>query len=391
MAIYIDISAAVHGRAGLGRYAESLARALVQEYPGRFAFFYNRDRGTNPLAGLEDVPTRTVHAGYKPWRMAVWLGQILGLGFERLLPEAELYHATEHLLLPLRQVPTVLTVHDLIYHLFPEHHKPLNYRFLNWAMPLFVRRSEAIIAISESTKRDLIRRYGVHPDKVTVVYEAAAPHFRPASPGVIAAVRARYGLPEDFILTVGTIEPRKNLPRLLDAFRRLRRKGHNTWLVVVGGKGWLYEGFFRCLEESQLGEAVLLPGYIPDADLPAIYSAARVFVFPSLYEGFGLSVLEAMACGTAVVCSGASSLPEVGGNAARYFDPTNVEEMAEAIETVWRDEALRAEMVRRGLAQVARFSWARAARETMAVYRRVMGSRGGTGRDGEHMRQLEAR
>ena len=372
MAIYIDISAAVHGRAGLGRYAESLARALVQEHPKRFAFFYNRDRETSPLAGLERVPTRTVCAGYKPWRMAVWLGQFLGLGFERLVPEAELYHATEHLLLPLRRVPTVLTGHDLIYHLFPEHHKPLNFWFLNRAMPLFVQRARAVIAVSESTKQDLIRCYGVHPDKVTVVHEAAAPHFRPALPEAIAAVRTRYGLPEGFILTVGTIEPRKNLSRLLDALQRLRQKGDDARLVVVGSKGWLFEGFFRRLEELQLGDAVLLPGYVPDADLPAVYSAATLCVLPSLYEGFGLSVLEAMACGTAVVCSRASSLPEVSGDAARYFDPTDVEEMAEAIGTVWHDEALRAEMGRRGLAQAARFSWARAAEETMAVYQRAM-------------------
>ena len=372
MAIYIDISAAVHGRAGLGRYAESLARALVQEHPKRFAFFYNRDRKTSPLAGLESVPTQTVCAGYKPWRMAVWLGQFLGLGFERLVPEAELYHATEHLLLPLRRVPTILTVHDLIYHLFPEHHKPLNFWFLNRAMPLFVQRARAVIAVSESTKQDLIRCYGVHPDKVTVVHEAAAPHFRPALPEAIAAVRTRYGLPEGFILTVGTIEPRKNLSRLLDALQRLRQKGDDARLVMVGSKGWLYEGFFRRLEELQLGDAVLLPGYVPDADLPAVYSAATLCVLPSLYEGFGLSVLEAMACGTAVVCSRASSLPEVSGDAARYFDPTDVDEMAEAIETVWHDEALRAEMGRRGLAQAARFSWARAAEETMAVYQRAM-------------------
>jgi glycosyltransferase involved in cell wall biosynthesis len=372
MAIYIDISAAVHGRAGLGRYAGSLARALVQEYPGRFAFFYNRDRGTSPLVGLESVPTRTVRAGYKPWRMAVWLGHLLGLDFERLSPEAELYHATEHLLLPLRRVPTVLTVHDLIYHLFPEYHKPLNYWFLNRAVPLFVQQARTVIAVSESTRQDLIRCYGVHPDKITVVHEAAAPHFRPVSPEATATVRARYGLPEDFVLTVGTIEPRKNLSRLLDALQWLRQKGDDARLVVVGSKGWLYEGFFRRLEELQLWDAVLLPGYVSDADLPAVYSAAKVFVLPSLYEGFGLSVLEAMACGTAVVCSRTSSLPEVGGDAARYFDPTDVEEMAESIGTVWHNETLRAEMGRCGLAQAARFSWARAAGETMAVYQRTI-------------------
>jgi glycosyltransferase involved in cell wall biosynthesis len=154
--------------------------------------------------------------------------------------------------------------------------------------------------------------------------------------------------------------------------QQLRQKGDDIRLVVVGSKGWLYEGFFRCLEEHQLGDAVLLPGYVSDADLPAVYSAATLCVLPSLYEGFGLPVLEAMACGTPVVCSRISSLPEMGGDAARYFDPTDVEDMARAIGAVWHDEALRAEMGRRGLTQAAQFSWARAAEETMAVYQRAM-------------------
>ena len=378
MAIYIDVAAAVHGRAGLGRYAGSLAQALVAKAPERFAIFFNRGGDVppgSPLRGLEGVPARSVRAGYKPWRMAVWLGQLGGLSFERLLPDAELYHATEHLLMPLRQVPSVLTVHDLIFRLFPEHHKRLNYWYLNAALPLYCRRASAIIAVSQATKRDLVRLYGLDPGKITVIHEAAAPHFAPASPAQMAGVRARYGLPDDYLLHVGTIEPRKNLNRLLEAAYGLRRAGHDIRLVMVGSRGWLYESFFQRLEELALGDAVILPGYVPDSDLAAIYSGAKLVAVPSLYEGFGLPVLEAMACGAPVVCSNTSSLPEVGGQAARYFDPTDVGAMADTILAVWRDAALRETMRHDGLAQAAKFSWTRAADETMALYEHVLGER----------------
>jgi len=268
-------------------------------------------------------------------------------------------------------VPTVLTVHDLIFHLFPEHHKPLNYWYLNLALPLYCRRATAIIAVSEATRRDLVRCWGLDPARITVVHEAADPRFRPAPPEAIAEVRRRYGLPPRFLVTVGVIEPRKNLTRLLDALAILRR-ADDVHLVIVGGKGWLTTEFFRKLESFAHRQAVTLTGYVPDEDLPAVYSAAMLCVQPSLYEGFGLPLLEAMVCGVPVVCSRASSFPEIGGDAARYFEPTNAEDIAEAIRSVWRDEALRVEMQARGLAQAARFSWARAARETMAVYKRVL-------------------
>jgi glycosyltransferase involved in cell wall biosynthesis len=374
MAIYVDVSAAVNGRAGLGRYAESLAYALTVLRPARIALFYNSAGPIrHPLGGLESVPYRRVRAGYKPWRLAVWLGGLAGLGFDRLLPDAELYHATEHLLLPLRHVPTVLTVHDLIFRLFPEHHKRLNFWYLNAAMPLYCRRATAIIAVSDATRRDLVGLHGVPEARVTVVHEAAAAHFAPPLPEQVARVRACYGLPERYLLRVGTLEPRKNLERLLDALARLRHSDPDVRLVIVGSKGWLYEGFFRRLEALELKGAVQVMGHVPDADLPAIYGGAMMLVEPSLYEGFGLPLLEAMACGTPVVCSNTSSLPEVGGSAARYFDPNDSEAMAAGVLTVWSDRELRDAMRQAGLARAAQFSWERAARETLAVYDRALG------------------
>lgn len=170
MTIYIDVSAAVNSRAGLGRYARSLVQALLQEQDFPLALFFNRTASAQPAPEWSEVPQRSINLGYKPWRMAAWLGQLAHLSFARLTPGATLFHATEHLLIPLPGVPSVLTVHDLIYKLFPAHHKRLNYWFLNAAMPLFVRRADAVIAVSHATKNDLIRHYGTPDAKITVIH-----------------------------------------------------------------------------------------------------------------------------------------------------------------------------------------------------------------------------
>jgi glycosyltransferase involved in cell wall biosynthesis len=366
--VYVDISSAVHAKAGIGRYAESLVKALVARQPSRYALFYNRTGRTQPLPGLGSTPTSTVPAGYKPWRLAVWLGQLARVGFNALVPGAELFHATEHLLPPLEGIPTVLTVHDMIFRLFPEHQKRLNYWYLNATMPLFCKRADAIITVSESSKRDIVAQYGLRSSKINVVYEAAAPEFLPASPEETTAIRLRYGLPEQYLLHVGTIEPRKNLTRLIQALQKLREGGLQIPLVVVGSRGWLYDDFFKQLESMQVADSVLFPGYVPAPDLPTLYSAATVAIVPSVYEGFGLPLLEAMACGTPVVSSSSSSLPEVGGDAALYFDPYDAESMAEVIRSVWTSADLREHLRSLGQARSAQFSWNRAAQETENVY-----------------------
>ena len=369
--IIVDVSAAVHRRAGLGRYAESLARALVDADSDGIGLFYNKERGIRPLAGLDHVPTHTVALGYKPWRMLVWLGQLSRMGFDRLIPAAHVFHATEHLLPPLRRVPTVLTVHDLIFRHLPEHHKVLNRLYLNATMPLYCRRAGHIIAISECTKRDLVVAYGIPAEKVTVIYEAASLRFRPQSADAIASARVRLGLPERYVLFVGTIEPRKNLTRLLHAYETVALEGSSDALVIVGRAGWLYGDFFAALETSPIRDRVILPGFVPDEDLPAVYGGAQALVLPSLYEGFGLPVLEAMACGTPVVCSSTSALGEVSGDAALHVDPGETFSIVAALRTLLGDDGLQEDLRLRGRHRAAEFSWTGVAAQTLAVYSRV--------------------
>lgn len=374
--IYVDVSAAVHSRAGLGRYSERLATALVRADPSRYGLFFNKGAdGQLPPSLGAPIPERHVNWGYKPWRSAVLLAHQTGASFNRLVPDAALFHSTEHLLMPLRGVPTVLTVHDLIYKLYPEFHKRLNYWYLNAAMPLFCRKATAIIAVSEATKQDIVNYYGVDPAKVTVVYEAAASHFQPQTPARIHSVRTKYQLPERFLIHISTIEPRKNLARLLDSLVNLRQTYPTLHLVLAGARGWLDDSFFTRIEELQLTDAVRPLGWVPDEDLPAIIAAADLAVQPSLYEGFGLPILEHMASGQVVAASNSSSHPEVGGDAAAYFDPLDTQEMAAVIGRLLSDPAERDRRRELGLRQAALFSWERAARETAAVYDQLLATR----------------
>ena len=371
--IYVDISAAVHSRAGLGRYCEQMAGALLARDPDRYVLFHNQGRdGRFPSSLPARAPRRSVGLGYKPWRMAILLGHYGGIPFNRLIPGAQLFHATEHLLMPLSGIPTILTVHDLIFRLFPDYHKKLNYWYLNRAMPLFCRKATAIIAVSEASKRDLVRSYDVDPAKVTVVYEAAAAHFKPPAPAGIAHARHTYHLPERFLLHLGTIEPRKNLMRLLDAFQILRRSMPELHLLLAGAKGWLYDEFFARIEAEGIADVVRPLGWVPDSELPAVVGAASLAVQPSLYEGFGLPILEHMACGQVVAASNSSSHPEVGGEAAAYFDPENIDEMAAVILRVLTDKEEHDHRQTLGVRQAAKFSWQRAAEETTAVYERLL-------------------
>ena len=266
--------------------------------------------------------------------------------------------------------PFVVTIHDLSFLLYPQSFRSLNQLYLKLFARLSVRRARRVIAVSESTKRDAVKQYGVTPEQVDVVHNGVDSEFRPLPIDQVSAFRADRGLPERFILFVGTLEPRKNIARLIKAYAQL--PGARPPLFFVGGKGWFYDEIFALVEGLNLGAEVHFTGYVSTADLPWWYNAADLFVYPSLYEGFGLPPLEAMACGTPVVTSTVSSLPEVVGQAGLLVDPTDTEGLAAAMERGLNDADLRAQMKAMGLARAAGFSWRETARRTVDSYRRAV-------------------
>ena len=246
---------------------------------------------------------------------------------------------------------------------------------------LAARSADRIIAVSEATKRDLQRVLRVPDRQIVVIHEAVGPEFaQPPAPAAVEAVIRRYGLARPYCLFVGNLEPRKNLSRLIEAFglvrTHLRAAGQAPQLVLAGTRAWLYNGVLRAVETHGLATGVVFTGYVPPADLPALYAAAACFVFPSVYEGFGLPVLEAMAAGTPVVASRAGAIPEVAGDAALLIDADRPAVIAEAIETVLADPLLRGRLVERGRARARTFTWEDVARQTLAVYEGVY-ERGG--------------
>jgi len=369
MRICINASPAVHHIAGLGRYTQELMAALLDiDSENEYVAFYNRPSAALVDPPLDRLPHLTTNLDTKPWRMSALVAHFARISQDRMFPGIDLFHATDHLLPRLTRAKSVFTLHDLVFRFYPQTHKPLNRWFLTLMMPRFLKGADAVIAVSESTKRDAIRIYGIDEAKTTVIYEGVSPHFRRASPQAVAAVRQKYGLPDEFILSVGTIEPRKNLTSLVEAYHALRNERSPLGLVIVGKKGWLYSGFFTRMHELGLDNKVIFPGFVPDEDLPALYSAAALFVFPSLYEGFGLPVLEALACGAPVITSNASSLPEVAGEAALLVDPNSLEALVRAAREVLSKGRLREDLQAKGPRQAAKFNWQRAAQETLAVY-----------------------
>ena len=268
---------------------------------------------------------------------------------------------------------TVVTIHDLVSFLFPET-VPRKYSlYMRLMTRLATRSADRIIAVSEATKADLVRMLRVPAGKIVVIHEAVGPEFaRPLAPGAAAAVARRYGLRTPYCLFVGNLEPRKNLPRLIEAFAEVRRRLAGSvrppQLVLAGTRAWLHDGIFQAVETHGLGGDVVFMDYVPIADLPALYAGATCFVFPSLYEGFGLPVLEAMAAGAPVVAARAGSIPEVAGDAALLVDAAGAGELATALETLLTDPALRERLVARGRARAAQFDWETVARQTLAVY-----------------------
>ncbi len=267
--------------------------------------------------------------------------------------------------------PTVVTVYDLSFRLFPENFPALQRLYLSTLTAISCRRARRVIAISESTKRDVVRLLGVSAERVEVAYPGVDPRFRPLPRAEVEAFRTRHSLPPHFLLYLGTLEPRKNLTTLIEAFARLRSQSpiSHLHLILAGAKGWFYQSLFEQVARLGLRERVLFPGYLPADDLPLWYNACAVFVYLSSFEGFGMPVAEALACARPVVTSNVSSLPEAGGDAALLTSPGDVDALVAALS---RALTTGDELAARGPEHAARFTWPATARRTVETYRKAL-------------------
>jgi glycosyltransferase involved in cell wall biosynthesis len=316
---------------------------------------------------------RTPWPTHQPLARILWEQSVLPLALRRV--GAHLVHGLVNVLPLTSTLPGVVTVHDLSFVRLPQAFPPLKRRYLTWLCQASVARAKRILAVSQQTADDLVHYFHVQPDRIDVVYNGVAPEFQPGQQDG-AAFRQAHGLPDRFLLYLGTLEPRKNLANLVRAFALWRQQAppadQDVALVLAGGKGWYYQEIFQLVHELGVGDWVRFPGFVPGSDLPDWYRAATLFLYPSLLEGFGLPVVEAMACGTPVICSRAASLLEVAGEAALGVDATDPQALAQGIGQVLGDSPLAHAMRQAGLERASRFSWVRTAQETLTIYERIL-------------------
>ncbi len=375
MFIGIDYTAAARQRAGIGRYTRELITALLALESAHQYVIFAATGGLEP-GTWNPQPSPNVHLRTIPltdeWLARLWHRLRLPIPVEVVTGPLDIFYSPDFVLPPTRRVTrTLLTVHDLSFMHYPETFVPPLRRYLERVVPRSIARADLVLADSAHTRSDIISLFGAPPDKVQVLYSGVHPRFCPEpEPGERERLRDRYNIGDQpYVLSVGTIQPRKNYVRLIQAFAHLPTctlRAANLQLLIGGGKGWLYQDIFA--EAEKHGNRVRLLGFVDDADLPALYRNAALFAFPSLYEGFGLPVLEAMACGAPVVCSNGSSLPEVAGDAALLVDPHDTDALAQAMARALEDADLRQKMIACGFAQAARFTWEQAACQLLAAF-----------------------
>jgi glycosyltransferase involved in cell wall biosynthesis len=373
--IAIDAHSVGAGLAGNETYAGALVEALAEvDRENRYTVYvtrqtaFERFEGRWPHVRVQRTPPHTPLVRV-PFTLPAEL---------RRRPRPDLLHV-QYTAPPLAPCPVVATIHDLSFEHLPETFKRRSRMQLRLTVRRTARRAAHVIAPSEFTRRDLIETYGLDPARVTAIPLAAAPHFRPVDDRrEVERVRRRYRLGGEYVLAVGSIQPRKNLPRLVRAYSLLRRergRSNLPQLVLAGKQAWLYGETLEAIEEEGVGGSVILTGYVSEADLPALYTGALCFVYPSYFEGFGLPPLEAMSCGAPVLTGNLTSLPEVVGDAGLAVDPFDTGALAGALARLIDDDALRASLRARGLQRARSFDWRDTARMTLQVYRRVIGDK----------------
>lgn len=377
MRIGIDGIPLATPKTGIGHYTFELARSLAKLVPGDECQLVapvpiDLDEAND---GIQMPPNlRTVYAPVNALRRRWWT---IGLPLYVRRNNLSLFHGTNYNLPLWQRCPTVVTIHDLSLLLHSDTHQEHLVRRARMRLPTMTRIATRIITDSESVKREICAHLGVKPAKVTAVPLAPRRAFRPAGESQTRAARRRLGVEDDFILFVGTVEPRKNLITLVRAFDELLRTTNlRPQLVIAGPKGWLTEGLFANVEWAARTERILFTGYVPDEDLRALYSSCRVSVYPSVYEGFGLPPLEAMACGAPVITSRIPVIVETVGTNARLIDPSDVREVTAALVELLTDPGARAHFSEAGLQRAAEFTWERTAEMTLEVYREALGAAG---------------
>jgi glycosyltransferase involved in cell wall biosynthesis len=376
--IGIDVTAALTQGGGIGRYTRELVRALaIEDKQNQYRFFSAKVPAVLPVP--EPLP-QAANIVHKPamvderWLYRLWYRLRLPLPVQWVTGQLDLFHSPDFVLPPVNgRIPTLLTVHDLSFvhypHVFPER----LVGYLNHVVPWSIARATHILADSEATRQDLLAIWQVPSDKITVLYSGVNSRFQPVKDVVQqTAVRQKYHLQDwPYILSVGTLQPRKNYQMLIRAFAPLAEKVPHH-LVISGGKGWLYDEMLAEVARQGLTGRVHFIGFVDDDDLPALYSMADLFVLPSLYEGFGLPLLEAMGCGTAVITSNRSSLPEVAGTAARQLSPDDSSAWTENMHTLLTDATLREPLIQAGFAQIEHFTWQHSAQQLLKIYQKLV-------------------
>jgi glycosyltransferase involved in cell wall biosynthesis len=366
--IAIDARLNAYRIGGIPQYTRQLAAALAAAAPHDTLVTMQHIRQPEPLVIAPN--TRRMALVTPPHHRY----EAITLPIELLRARASVIHFPDLIMPPRCPAPAVITIHDLAFLHFPEILDDAARRYYG-QIERSARQAAAVIAVSEATRQDIVERLGLPVERIDMVYEAAAPYFRPLglAPGSSRLFGENTLMARDFLLFVSTIEPRKNLPMLLQALRicRDRHPERGYQLVVAGARGWREAPIYQTIQDLRLGDAVRFLGPVSDDQLCWLYNACRIYLNPSRYEGFGLPLLEALACGAPCVASSSSSLPEVAGDAAICLPPDDPGAWADAVITLWENDAERARLGLAGRARAQRFSWERAAQETLAIYRRV--------------------
>lgn len=365
MRLGLDVRLTYYSRGGIAKYIRRLAAHLPEAGATHTHFhFYRRTHAERFSQRARRVDC---------WTPAHHRIETLALGAELLPWRLDLLHSPDFIPPRWGYRRSVITVHDLAFLRYPEFLTAESRRYYNSQIAYAVRRAHAISADSQATRDDLVNLLGVAPDKVTVIHLGLDPEFRPRPAGDVQATLARHGLARGYLLFVGTFEPRKNVPTLLQAFARLRGRAPDAPpLVLAGLKGWLFDETMALARSLGLEPHLRLLEDLPSGDLPELYTGAGAFVLPSHYEGFGFPVLEAMGCEVPVVIANRASLPEIAGDAALQINPDDPDELAQALHHVLSDSTLRAELVRRGRERVKQFTWEKTAHATLELYERVL-------------------